>query len=269
MFYPGGAFSLYSALSWAINSHGKTDLPEWPASDNIARGAIGWPLIDADKRALGIAVPFFKDWVQHSERDGYWSDIDGSNRVAHFKAPALLMAGWYDPFLPTQLKDFVELRSTAPKLVATRSRLIIGPWTHAGEVTFPDSAKSIPFRAQSLAESLPWFDEILQTGNGKFGQHSAVKIFVMGKNKWRDEQEWPLARARYTAFYLHSNGLGSGASNAGKLIFSAPLSDEQDDQYVYDPSDPVPTAGGAMIGRAAGIASQNQLESRRDVTLLD
>lgn len=33
-----------------------------------------------------------------------------------------------------------------------------------------------------------------------------VKIFVMSDNVWRDENEWPLARTVYTAYYLHSAG---------------------------------------------------------------
>ena len=61
-------------------------------------------------------------------------------------------------FLPTQLKDFVQMKKFAPKEIASKSRLIIGPWTHAGQVTFPDGKESENFRLQSLAISLPWFD---------------------------------------------------------------------------------------------------------------
>ena len=30
---------------------------------------------------------------------------------------------------------------------------------------------------------------------------SPVRIFVLGENVWRAEQEWPLARTQYTAFW--------------------------------------------------------------------
>jgi hypothetical protein len=181
MFYPGGAFSLDSALSWAIRSHGTRDQTDWPSADEVKRAATGFPLLDADRRATGANVNFFKDWVEHPDRDAFWADIDGQNRVQSLRTPVLLIAGWYDPFLPTQLNDFIHIRQSSEPLVATRSRLIIGPWTHASEVTFPDGTKAENFRLQSLALSLPWFDE----NSGKATpppDNSPIRIFVMGKN---------------------------------------------------------------------------------------
>jgi len=265
MFYPGGAFSLDSALAWAINSHGKADLPEWPSNDDIARGANGFPLIDADKRAVGKEITFFRDWVRHNEPDSYWRDIDGVSRCKQIKAPVLLMAGWYDPFLPGQLQDFSQIRQSTLKSVAEESRLIIGPWKHAGEVTFPNGVESEQFRPKSFAVSLPWFDEILHLTEKQRAESAPVQIFVMGRNEWRSEQEWPLSRTRYTAFYLRSSHKANGASGDGELSYAIPQSDDPDDTYVYDPRNPVPTSGGAMIGRAAGISRQNDIEARSDV----
>ncbi|WP_058186912.1 CocE/NonD family hydrolase [Terracidiphilus gabretensis] len=264
MFYPGGAFSLDSALSWAVRSHGVRDQPDWPSADAVERAATGFPLLDADRRATGANIDFFKDWVEHPDRDAFWADIDDQNRVQSLKAPVLLMAGWYDPFLPTQLNDFIHIRQSSEPIVATRSRLIIGPWTHASEITFPDGTKGANFRLQSLAASLPWFDE----NSGKTMPSSAsspVRIFVMGKNEWRNEQEWPLARTRYTPYFLGSTRSANSVTGDGTLNTLAPTAEEPADSYAYDPLHPVPTAGGAMIGPAAGIARQNDIEGRSDV----
>jgi putative CocE/NonD family hydrolase len=264
MFYPGGAFSLDSALSWAMRSHGDKDQPDWPSAGEVTRAATGFPLLDADQRATGTNVNFFKDWLEHSNRDAYWADIDGHNRVQSLKAPVLLMAGWYDPFLPTELNDFIQIRQSSAPVIATRSRLIIGPWTHASEVTFPDGTKAENFRLQSLALSLPWFDE----NSGKATPppaSSPVRIFVMGKNQWRDEQEWPLARTQYVPFFLSSGGGANTANGDGTLSAAVPSAATPPDSYIYDPLNPVPTAGGAMIGPAAGIARQNDVEARHDV----
>ncbi len=265
MFYPGGAFSLYSALSWAVRSQGSRDLEDFPPAEEISRAAKGFPLMDADRRMVGRDIPFFKDWVQHPYRDAYWADIDGTARNTSLKGPALLMGGWYDPFLPTQLNDFVQLRQSASPLVAAHSRLIIGPWAHASEIVLPGGKKAPNFRLQSLALSVPWFDENLQPAEHRSGNEPPVRIFVMGKNQWRSEKEWPLSRAMPTSFYLHSKGNANGSSGDGNLDAVAPLTNEPEDSYIYDPNNPVPTAGGAMIGGAAGIAPQNAIEARRDI----
>jgi len=94
---------------------------------------------------------------------------------------------------------------------------------------------------------------------------SPIRLFVMGKNEWRSEQEWPLARTQYVPYFLSSRGEANSAAGNGTLNAKAPNTQEPADVYTYDPLDPVPTAGGAMIGGAAGIARQNDVEARKDV----
>jgi len=276
MFYPGGAFSLSSALSWAVASGGSEDLPKWPSKDDVTRWAKGMPLLDADKRATGTRIEFFRDWALHNTKDSYWHDIDASSWMKDMHVPALLMAGWYDPFLPAQIGDFAELRRSAQSNVAKRSRLVIGPWTHAGEVVFPNGEKATPFRQESFVVSLPWFDQIL-TLHQPPNRHidAPVQIFVMGRNEWRDEQEWPLARTRYIPLYLQSSGHANGGAGGeiptgkiatdGVLALSKPSAGQPVDRYIFDPRDPVPTNGGAVIGSGGGIACQDKVEHRPDV----
>ncbi len=187
------------------------------------------------------------------------ADIDGIDRNQTLKAPALLLCGWYDPFLPTQLKDFVQIKKFAPKEIASKSRLIIGPWTHAGQVTFPDGKESENFRLQSLAISLPWFDANICLPASGQQDDLPVKIFVMGINKWRFEKEWPLARTHYIPFYLSSNGKANSVTGDGSLDLTPSSAKISKDTYIYDPRNPVLTAGGAMLGKAASIASKMRL----------
>jgi uncharacterized protein len=177
----------------------------------------------------------------------------------------MLVCGWYDPFLPTQLNDYEHIKHSAPPAVASKTQLIIGPWTHASEITFADGSRSENFRMKTVALSLPWFDKNLQPALAPKQEASPVQIFVMGKNKWRSEHEWPLARTRYTPFYLSSTGNANGASGGGILLQSPCVSVEERDSFIDDPNNPVPTAGGAMLGRGAGMALQNDIESRKDV----
>ena len=92
---------------------------------------------------------------------------------------------------------------------------------------------------------LRWYDYLLKGVKNGLESEKPVKIFVLGKNIWREEDDWPLERAKSTRFYLHSLGKANSLSGDGTLSTSAPLS-EHADQYVDDPADPVPTYGGPL-----------------------
>jgi len=261
MFYPGGAFSLESALYWATwSASGK---PEALSSEVLDRGYKDFPLIESDDR-VGKDINYFNDWVTHSEKDNYWKEIDGEGRTESLQAPVMLMAGWYDPFLPTQLDDFISIKQHATPKVASASRLVIGPWSHARNVIFPGGLTTRNYRLETIAPSVTWFNRHLKDSPAADGE-AAVKIFVMGKNEWRDEQEWPLARTKYTPYYLSSAGQANGSTGNGELVLTPPTSKKSFDRYSYDPKNPVPSVGGAMMGPRAGIVLQDTVEKRQDV----
>jgi putative CocE/NonD family hydrolase len=85
-----------------------------------------------------------------------------------------------------------------------------------------------------------------------------VRIFIMGENTWRDEREFPLARTRYTRYYLRKGALATDAPGA-----------EPPDRYEYDPANPVPTIGGRLCcgnnQLPPGPADQRPNEGRADV----
>jgi putative CocE/NonD family hydrolase len=175
----------------------------------------------------------------------------------------MLMGGWFDPFLPTQLADFVRIRREARPDVASASRLVIGPWGHAETVALPGGVRNRHYRLESIGPAIPWFDRLLRASAGA-GAAAPVRIYVMGANVWRDEQEWPLARAHPTAWYLSGGGHANSASGDGALTVEVPTLDEPPDTFVSDPAAPVPTRGGAMIGES-GAVLQSDVERRDDV----
>ncbi|MEQ1662487.1 MAG: CocE/NonD family hydrolase [Thiobacillus sp.] len=262
MFHPGGAFSLESALFWAARSHGSADVD--PSFDDLERGFNSFPLIEADNRAVG-EIPFFNDWALHTDKDDYWQSVDGEQRARTLKAPVLLMAGWSDPFLPTQLRDFEDIQQYAAPKVAKGSRLIIGPWTHADPIRFPDGSEGGSYRVASLEPTIAWFDHTLRGDPLEPRWQTPVRLFIQGENTWRDEQEWPLKRTVFTPYYLRSQGHANTAAGDGKLSASPPDKPEPADQYRYDPLSPTPTRGGAMLGPRAGMHQQNGVEERSDV----
>jgi putative CocE/NonD family hydrolase len=133
-----------------------------------------------------------------------------------------------------------------------------------------------------LAWRREWFNRWLKGVENSVGRAapfaSPVRIFVMGTGDgtkapdgrlnhggyWRDEQEWPLARTRYTRYYLHSRGAANTRHGDGTLSTDPPAG-EPADGYVYDPGDPAPTRGGNTLIIPYGVADQTPVEERPDV----
>lgn len=262
MFYSGNAFNLESALYWAIRSRGDQDREVTP--EDLDRGLWHVPLLKADDVAIGD-TDFFNDWLLHPNRDAYWTQIDGVNRAQSIQAPVLFLGGWFDPFLPTQLTDFqaVQGRQDNPR-VADESRLIIGPWGHANSAKLPPDNLEVPYRKASVLPSIPWFDAQLNPGEEAQPQPK-VLIFVMGENRWREEDEWPLARTVYTPYYLDSTKGANSLAGDGTLLPGQMTTGRESDVFTYDPEHPVPTSGGAMLGDRSGMQLQHAIESRHDV----
>src|SRR5262249_62264766 len=99
------------------------------------------------------------------------------------------------------------------------------------------------------AAALAWFDYTLKGKANEYASGAPVRLFVMGENRWRDEQEFPLARTRYTKYYLHSAKSPSTAAGDGTLVTEAPRR-EPPARFDYDPEQPVPTIGGRPCRRA-------------------
>ena len=97
--------------------------------------------------------------------------------------------------------------------------------------------------------TLKWYDYLFKGVQNEFAG-KPVKIFVMGANQWREEDDWPLARAQSTRYFLHSTKSANSLRGDGSLSTVSPRS-EAADHYVYDPSNPVPTDGRAVVLRFA------------------
>jgi hypothetical protein len=224
------------------------------------------PLDQADNR-VGNNVEYFD---QSLDPKGLLRIYEGVNFDAKYRevsAPAVFVAGWYDMFLGPQLKDFNRLLREGGGR-APRSILIVGPWGHGmskgdGSVKFGGEIKQR--KVLGPAHYLAWFDYWLKGEENGVAEWPKVKIFVMGENVWRDENEWPLARTQYTNYYLRSGGKANTRSGDGALSAEAPAASEPADRFSYDPLNPVPTRGGNNLGLNLGPYDQAELEDREDV----
>ncbi|HTW97883.1 MAG TPA: CocE/NonD family hydrolase C-terminal non-catalytic domain-containing protein [Acidimicrobiales bacterium] len=111
-----------------------------------------------------------------------------------------------------------------------------------------------------------WLAALLE---GRPAGDAPVRIFVMGRNVWRDEQEWPLARTRYTPWYLASGGNANSSGGDGVLVAeSTPGASggAASGCYRYDPADPVPfISDHASSSQIGGPDDYAEVERRPDV----
>jgi putative CocE/NonD family hydrolase len=258
--YPGGAFSLLSRASWGIGLVGSRTNMSFPV--DWVSGIDHLP-IETLAQSVGFNVQHFQDWIAHPSYDDYWKPLNLEDRASEMDVPALNIGGWFDVFLRSTIGSYKTMTEEAASQTSRNGqRLIIGPWPHGwnkssttGEVDFGENAL---IDAPSML--LEWFDYWMKgkTKPESIKQGEApVRIFVMGENVWRDEQEWPLARTEYRPFYLHDNN---------SLSESAPTKNEASLKYDYDPADPVPTLGGnIMMPKLRGPFDQKPLDGREDI----
>lgn len=260
----GGAFEL-RFLAWAFwhsANNTQAELKSDPSIDPALNfGAI--PFHDWLKRMpmrpgqtqLRLVPPYEK-WAfeifTHGDYDDYWRhpSYAPSEHWDNFPdIPMLYVGGWYDSYTRATFENYVGLSSRKRSPI----KVLVGPWTHgtttveqsyAGDVDFGEDAGLSSFR--DLHHD--WFEATLKR-IGTVDDLPRIKIFVMGgggglrtgDNRlfhgggWRSETEWPLARTRYTQYYLHHDGA---------LRPVAPQGTEAGITYRFDPSNPIPSIGG-------------------------
>jgi putative CocE/NonD family hydrolase len=256
--YQGGAFEFGFNLFWV---HLMTDPKARGSLDEHYRHL---PISDPPLLADSPAGGFYREWLAHPTYDEHWRRLSLRGRYGEVRVPAFNVGGWYDVFLAGTLENFTRMRAEAGTPGARdHTRLLIGPWGHGSAFgTYPDHRfkEFGPDTRVDLGElQLGWLGALLRGNEPDEGP--PVRIFVMGENRWRDEDAWPLARAREERWFLRGDAALSPEAPA----------DEPPDEYVYDPSDPAPTIGGPtslpgrMMRPSAGPLDQAPAERRDDV----
>jgi putative CocE/NonD family hydrolase len=215
----------------------------------------------------GVAPGYFEQ-LAHPTYDEFWHAMEVARRFSEMDLPCFSVGSWYDLMLQGNLDIFSGLHSHSRTPESRRAqKLLIGPWTHG---QFISQAGELDFGPQAtidlLAVQTRWFDHWLKGIDGGLLDEPPVRLFVMGTNRWRDEQEWPLTRTRYLLYYFHSGGSANTLHGDGTLSPERPGA-EPVDSYRYDPDDPTPSVGGKTLGLGSlpGPFDQRGVEARPDV----
>jgi len=276
--YQGCAFEQWFNQSWSSGLAQDTLNRTVKNGTNTVNGMWTFPLSmyplfpvhESDGKSAATLAPYYLDWLAHPNYDAYWKKIAIEEHFADIQVPALHIPAWYDIFLGGSLKNYTGIRDHGGSDAARKGQHMLiaigghsGSGRKIGEVDFGEDAAQF----HEDEATLEWYEYLFKDAKNQFAG-KPVKIFVMGANVWRGEDDWPLARAKDTKYFLHSNGKANSLRGNGTLTPSAPAR-ESEDSYVYDPAKPVPTVGGPLCCDSQhwqpGPRDQRGLEARDDV----
>ncbi len=247
LLYPSGLFSLKTAFLWGM-------VVAERRAENLSLEKISERMSYLPLSSATNDIDFLSDWLQHEKSDDYWKQ-QGYHGTIH--CPVISVAGWYDIFLKSQLKDFEELA----KNTNSPDRFIIGPWAHgtpgykndyggskhtgnAGKIRFEYMVNVLNGRSFSLP--LPFLEK-------------KYNLFIMERNEYVGSDVWPPEETLNTSYYLHSNQTLSTQKPGKRKTFS----------YLYDPLNPFPNYGGTFLGDSVGGVLQNKNLDRKDQVSFD
>ncbi len=243
-FYNHGAPSLQNALNWT-GLVGRQErgllgvLPNPRQTARMRRALRKVPLQAADVAVVGAPVAFWRDFTGHAApADEFWAGADHDRADLGRLPPVSMVTGWWDLFLPGQLRDYQAIRAAG-----VTARIIVGPWLH-GE---PGELKEI------TRQDIAWLDHHLRGGPPPPG--APVRVFLQQAGTWLDFADWP-PPAVATAWYLRASG---------RLSLDAEPADAPPGTFVYNPADPTPSAGGPLLQPPGKQVNNAAIEARPDV----
>jgi putative CocE/NonD family hydrolase len=250
------AWSLLTGLEWAArrgdDERVAAIIEEWDRLDDAGY----WELPAHESAALrrhGMPDLGSLRALEHPEI-AEWCRVAGAHH--RVEVPSLHTGGWHDVFLQGTLDNYEAMVAAGRE-----ARLVVGPWAHE---RFADPIGDLVFGVRAARDGdwnelqLAWLRSHLVPGAAVDLPDAPVRLFVMGRNEWRDERAWPLTRAVTERWFVRRDGsLAPGAPDPAEAS-----------EFAYDPDDPVPTLGGQTVmwsGFPPGPVDQTRIESRPDV----
>lgn len=214
---------------------------------------------------LKDVAPFYYEWLSHPPADPWWDWAELRNKYDLVHAAVLNLSGWYDEAYGPDgaTTNFNGLLAARRADKDPRTRTIMGPWTHGGQEESRSGEREFGASAAMDYDELilRWMDHYVRGIDNGVDREKRVRLFVMGDNIWRDEDSWPLKRARSESFYLSSK---SANDRTGSLERSGPKKTSANSNFRSDPARPLtdPYPG-------YGAHDYRSLAGRKDVLVFD
>lgn len=227
--------------------------------------------LDSMQQLLGRNARFYNDWLANPDYNDYWKPLNVEEMFNKIAIPVHTFGGWFDIFSQGTLRGYVGMSHKGATEQARRgSHIVIGAWGHGssqktGDIDFGPTA-----HVDEQALALRWYDSRLKGIDNGVDSEPPVKLFLMGRNEWVLENEYPLARTNYRPMYFAGGGKANTDKGDGRLTWDKPSGSSAADRFRYDPNDPVPSVGGnncCGTPTPAGPRDQRKIEGRQDVLI--
>ena len=256
-YYPGQYSAEAIAQMQQLGAHMDEQVAWLPMKDMPAANVEGVP-----------ELQFHRDLLANIDNKAYLTAIGRVEGFEQTTVPTLNVTGWNDFLRDKTIYNFTQFQQRGGSEACRKeSRLIVGPWIHGDRLD--GWIEGVNYGPEGSGEGfgmtwklVEWFDHWCKGKDTAFTSGAPVKLFVMGKNVWRDEQEWPLARTQYTPYYLHSGGHANTCLGDGMLT-ETPCGAEPADHYDYDPMHPNLSSTGEP--QKMMMQDQRLLQNRPDV----
>jgi uncharacterized protein len=257
--FRNGVFDLYNYVGWSdLVAHQESagrlrSLVRMATAERRLRPVLDRLPVAADVRdLLGREPTLSERWLEHPQlTDPFWAPLQCGGALERITIPVLVVGGWQDLFIEQNLEQY---RTLAARGVPTR--LLVGPWAHLDLTTKGGAA---------IVESMAWLDRYAAPGQAPghgpapvARPDDSVRIWVggQGAGEWRELSGWPPTGTTPQRWHLGAHG---------SLSTREPSPEVPAVSFRYDPADPTPSPGGAILAVTGGSRDNRAVERRLDM----
>jgi uncharacterized protein len=258
-FHHNGAFFIMDFFGFYYNNGRafakptRSGFPEfvYPVQDNyeffLSLGAVK----NIKTRYFGDTIKFWNDASAHPDYDEFWKSRDPRQYLKNVTPAVMTVGGWFDAEdLYGALHVYQAIEQQNPQTV--KNTLVMGPWSH-GQWAYGEGEKlgNIKWGQDANRKFVEYekqfFDYYLNgEGNGDFPE---ALTFITGKNEWQTFDSWPPKNTSQKSLYLNVGG---------KISLTIPEATDSFDEYISDPSKPVPYAEHVHLNRTTAYMTDDQ-----------
>ena len=236
----GGCFNS-GMLAWAFAMSEQRMRPDLMAREDWDEILDQRPIASIPEKALGHEVPFISRWMAHRDMDDFWMMSNWQKRYKGGPVPALIFSGWFDDngMGTTEALDLVK------DWPEGTWKAVLGPWKHSGNADYDLHGQYMgedALRYDIDLLCMKWLDHFLRGADNGIEKTPRVEYYTIGENRWKTGEAWPPKECERRRLYLdgaeNEEAGGTGAA-CGQGVLSFEKGTQEDrDEYVYDPENP-------------------------------